>query len=803
MAKDIVYAIDVSDSMCSKGFRRKSHLDVVKECLVKLLSSKSLFSDDDRLAIVGFHAEALSSKVSYYVVLPLTPVKLIATSDLEKVNSLKGYGRTALGVGLRKAFELLMENDIGNEKIVVMVTDGRNNAGEHPYAPMQEMIKHNVKIYTIGLDSGFDEVVLKVLAEKTGGFYRRVKAKSFEYLFLHPDKISLKRDDAKGFHVEEYKVNTTSVSKASEEVLIRYTPASVKATASRFRSQIQTLSPVQLSDKIYLSGMRITLEKWRKYVVSLFIFLASLPIVYFLASYFSLGLPFMLIPQPYDLLFIIGLSVAVGFTLYYTPIVKANAFQSKLRRELPWIAAYFVNNAAVGIPPTVSLERVIAREETFPAFAKLARMVSKVRVLKAMDPFSAIAWHADKFTDPDLRDFLISMASTQRSGGNVYVVLKEKLQALHIEMKSSLEILGEKFNAVASFIFMVYVLLPMFMLSIGIVLGGIKGSTILASFFVLNTFFSFTCWVLVDAIMPKELLVKPSYKPLVLLPLGLILIPIKSLSDIVFIPYLNLLFSKLYYFISLIIIVGLTFSAIYALKIRNRQKKIINALPSFLRDVSERVKKGESPGLAIRWLSSNRSYNRCFDEVLRRVSALMRAGARVREAARWVSMPWTARVSFELLDAAEQTGVDPSLVEFIAESSNQLFTAIRALKSRVRFFKLIIYVSVGMLAFTVALSGIIMDILALTYQQAGGLANQMVGVLMLPSMEDVEYITTTASVGVVYTAVLLGLMGGKGSDGGSVVDGLLHALLCVVLTVFLFYVMVDVGLLYSVFGVNL
>lgn len=797
MARDIVYAIDLSDSMCSKGFRRRSHLDMVKECLVKLLSSKSLFNDNDRLAIVGFHAEALSSRVNCYVALPLTPVKLIATSDLEKVNNLRGYGRTALGVGLRRAFKLLMEGDVGNEKIVVLVTDGRNNAGEHPYAPMQEMIKHNVKIYTIGLGNGFDEVVLKVLAEKTGGFYRRVKDKSFEYLLLHPDKISINHEDAQ--HVEGYSVSSVDASKTP--VLIRYTPASVKSTISRFSSQIRALSPVQLSDRIYLSGMKITLEKWRRNVVSLFISLSFLPVVYFLASsYFNLCLS-TLIPQPYDLLFITGLSVAIGFTLYYTPIVKANIFQSRLRRELPWIAAYFVNNAAVGIPPTVSLEGVIAREETFPAFARLARMVSKVRVLKAMDPFSAIAWHADKFTDPDLRDFLMSMASTQRSGGDVYVVLREKLQSLYAEMKSSLEILGEKFNAVASFIFMVYVLLPMFMLSIGIVLGGIKGSTILASFFILNTFFSFTCWILVDAIMPKELLVKPSYKPLVLLPLGLILIPIKLLNDTA--PYLNLLFSKLYYFISLIIIVGLTFSAIYALKIRNRQRKIINALPSFLRDVSERVKKGESPGLAIGWLSSNRSYNRCFDEVLRRVSALMRAGARVREAARLVSMPWIAKVSFELLDAAEQTGADPLLVEFIAESSNQLFTAIRALKSRVRFFKLIIYVSVGMLAFTVALSSIIMDILALTYQQAGGLASQMVGVLTLPSMEDAEYITTMASVGVVYTAVLLGLMGGKGGEGGSIVDGLIHALLCVVLTVFLFYVMVDVGLLYSVFGVNL
>ncbi|MEM2709400.1 MAG: VWA domain-containing protein [Candidatus Methanomethylicia archaeon] len=796
MARDIIYAIDVSDSMCSRGFKTKSRLDMVKEALIKLISDKSIFNSDDRLAIIGFHAEALSSKINHQVIIPLTPVKLIAASDIKRINNLKGHGRTALGAGLRKAFEILLENDIGNEKLIVLVTDGRNNSGEHPYASMQDIVKHNVKVYTLGLGSDFDKTVLKVLADKTGGLHVGIKDKCFEYLLLHPDKVSLH------FKTESSSLNSCKVENicSSKGVLVRYVPAPIRTTTSKFKFQIQNLSPVRLSDKIYLSGMGITPNKWKKYIAALFAFSILPSIAYFIASFcLNLDLLSVLIPYPYDLLAVIGLSISISLILYYTPAVKASIFQSKLRRELPWIASYFVNNAAIGIPPTVSLERVIGLEEVFPAFARLARMVSKIRILKAMDPFSAIAWHADKFTDPDLRDFLISMASTQRSGGNIYVVLREKLQALYAEMRSSLEVLGEKFNAVASFIFMIYVLLPIFMLSIGIILGGVNGSIILTSFFILNTFFSFICCLLVDALIPKELLAKPSYKPLAILPLGLILIPVKLINDV----KVTLLFDKLYYFIALAIIVGLTLPSIYALKTRGKQKKIIYAIPSFLRDVSERVKKGESPGLAIRWLSSNRSYNKCFDEALRRISAFMHSGARIGEAARLVEIPWAAKVSFELLDTTEQTGADPSLVEFIVESINQLFTAMRMLKARVRFFKLIVYLSVCMITFTVALSSIVMNILSLTYQQAGGLAGQMIGVLTLPKAEDVEYITTMASVGAMYTAVLLGLIGGKGSDGGSLIDGLPHALICTVLTVFLLYIMVDTGLLYSILGVSL
>ena len=795
MAKDIVYTIDVSDSMCSRGFRMKSRLDVVKESLIKLISDKSLFNNDDRLAIIGFHAEALSSKINYQFIIPLTPVKLIATSDIKRVSNLKGYGRTALGAGLRKALEILTGNDIGNEKIIVLITDGRNNAGEHPYASIQDIVKHNVKVYTLGLGSGFDKTVLKILAEKTGGLHAEIKDKNIEYLLLHPDKISIH------FKAESSYLDSCKVSSPynSREVLMRYAPAPIRFTTSKFRFQMQNLSPVRLSDKIYLSGIGITPNKWRKYIIAILTSSLLPSIAYYIASScLNLGLLSLLIPYPYDLLTIIGLSISISLTLCYIPAVKASIFQSKLRRELPWIASYFVNNAAIGIPPTVSLERVVGLEMVFPAFTRLARMVNKIRILKAMDPFSAITWHADKFTDPDLRDFLISMASTQRSGGNIYVVLREKLQALYVEMKSSLEVLGEKFNAVASFIFMIYVLLPIFMLSISIILGGINGLVILTSFFILNTFFSFICWLLVDTIVPKELLAKPSYKPLSLLPLGLILIPVKLISGM----EITVLFDKLYYFIALIIIVGLAPSSIYVLKTRSKQKRIINALPSFLRDVSERVKKGESPGLAIRWLSSNRSYNKCFDEILRRISAFMRGGARMGEAADLTELPWSAKVSFKLLDTTEQSGADPSLVDFIAESINQLFTAMRMLKARVRFFKLIVYLSVCMLTFTVALSGIVMSILSLTYQQASESTGQMIGVLMLPQAEDVEYITTMASVGAIYTAVLLGLIGGKGSDGGSLIDGLPHALVCTVLTVFLLYIMIDAGLLYSVLGVN-
>jgi len=79
-------------------------------------------------------------------------------------------------------------------KVILLLTDGRNNAGEYDPAAAAELAKEwGIKIYTIGIGSAqayttvqtvmgtyrmptrenLDEGLLKMIAEKTGGFYSR------------------------------------------------------------------------------------------------------------------------------------------------------------------------------------------------------------------------------------------------------------------------------------------------------------------------------------------------------------------------------------------------------------------------------------------------------------------------------------------------------------------------------------------------------------------------------------------------------------------------------------------------------
>ncbi len=110
-----------------------------------------------------------------------------AEEELQHRNAQLGFG--GAGAGQPNVSDFTIKN-----KIIVLLTDGRNNQGK--YSPLEAADlakKWGIKIYTIGIGSGqsyatvqgllgnfrvpvgedLDERLLKAIADKTGGFYSR------------------------------------------------------------------------------------------------------------------------------------------------------------------------------------------------------------------------------------------------------------------------------------------------------------------------------------------------------------------------------------------------------------------------------------------------------------------------------------------------------------------------------------------------------------------------------------------------------------------------------------------------------
>ena len=141
---DIVLAIDTSGSMKALDFKRDNkrvnRLEIVKEVLRKFIVKRK----GDRISIVTFGETAFT----------LAPL----TSDIESLMAINNEleigmagEATAIGSALGVAINRLKSLS-AKSKIIILLTDGRNNAGKVGPIEMSDVAKElGVKIYTIGI----------------------------------------------------------------------------------------------------------------------------------------------------------------------------------------------------------------------------------------------------------------------------------------------------------------------------------------------------------------------------------------------------------------------------------------------------------------------------------------------------------------------------------------------------------------------------------------------------------------------------------------------------------------------------
>jgi len=211
---DIVVAIDLSGSMESEDFEvrgeRVNRINMAKSVLKKFIEKRP----NDRIGLVAFAGKA-------YIACPLTLDHEFVEQNLDRLQLHMVEEGTAIGSGLSAAVNRLRDLK-AKSKIVILMTDGQNNAGKiSPQNAAEAARALGVKVYTIGIGTqgeapmpvlyfgqkryqmvpvDIDEDTLKKIAGETNGkYYRADNAERFEGIYDEIDKLEKTEVDVKKF----------------------------------------------------------------------------------------------------------------------------------------------------------------------------------------------------------------------------------------------------------------------------------------------------------------------------------------------------------------------------------------------------------------------------------------------------------------------------------------------------------------------------------------------------------------------------------------------------------------------------
>ena len=203
---DIMLILDVSESMRALDFKPDNRLAVAKQTIQEFIKKR----ESDRLGLVVFAARAFTK-------CPLTLDHNVLNSLLSEVTFTDFSYQTAIGTALATAANRLKSSP-AKSKVLILATDGANNAGEIPPLTAATAAKElGMKIYTIGIgkkgkvpmpvqmqnpftgkivrqvqmvESDLDEQTLVNIADATGGkYFRATDGEKLKAIYDQIDKM--------------------------------------------------------------------------------------------------------------------------------------------------------------------------------------------------------------------------------------------------------------------------------------------------------------------------------------------------------------------------------------------------------------------------------------------------------------------------------------------------------------------------------------------------------------------------------------------------------------------------------------
>ena len=203
---DIQIVLDVSGSMGAEDFQPKNRLTVAKQVVKDFVAGRP----GDRIGLVVFSGAAMTRA-------PLTTDREMLNLLVDSVDLNSLPDGTAIGVALASAAARLKDS-AAKTKVIVLVTDGVNNAGAIDPISAAALVKGlGIKVYSVGVGSGgrvtvplqaqdpvtgrtvvrrylmnvpVDEPLLRQIAQRTGGqFYKATDREGLQRIFHEINRL--------------------------------------------------------------------------------------------------------------------------------------------------------------------------------------------------------------------------------------------------------------------------------------------------------------------------------------------------------------------------------------------------------------------------------------------------------------------------------------------------------------------------------------------------------------------------------------------------------------------------------------
>ena len=207
---DLMLAVDTSHSMDALDFTvagsQVSRMQVVKGVMGRFIEGRQ----GDRVGLIIFGSRA-------FVLSPLTLDRQAVRHLLDDlVPRIAGDG-TAMGDAIGLGVKKLRARPPGS-RVLVLIADGENTAGTiPPLAAAQLAAGEDIRIYAIGVgsdrkevpimedgrlitrdDLGFDEVVMRQIAEATGGaYFRGTDTSALESIYRRIDELEKSKAESR------------------------------------------------------------------------------------------------------------------------------------------------------------------------------------------------------------------------------------------------------------------------------------------------------------------------------------------------------------------------------------------------------------------------------------------------------------------------------------------------------------------------------------------------------------------------------------------------------------------------------